>query len=465
MSLSTRPLPWPLVLFIVLTLPLGCMPAVEQRVQYPQSHAPEEVALPLQVVEDQIMELESALASGRLGDKSRDAAEDLLSEYRSLRAILLAGAPETRAGQETYRRSLRDLVRVQKRYISEDLAARGAHSALSHEYLEKRKAVLDDFYYENEQAVIEGVRQLEKRYGPDALTPEINRILALALAREGRMQEAVEAGNRAARDPGMGLDLVTLRSRLVEWEMGLGHRNSAMATYEKLLADMEEGKRSVERARRALSIKTAPDLKRAPQDGFARQKGVVPPPSDDVGMHIDDLIQREEFERAKILLIQKKLRTPEGPEREALERAFSRVEEAEKDAAGTPPAEGVQADAHGAEVLARARTLIAQEKYEEALAWLNISEGNLRMSAEARGLKGAAIEEIVIRERNRAAELFLIARSSSDPLAKRENLIKSRNILKSLIEKYPLTPSYKKIKDNIESVEAALRELEGGASR
>jgi outer membrane protein assembly factor BamD (BamD/ComL family) len=103
--------------------------------------------------------------------------------------------------------------------------------------------------------------------------------------------------------------------------------------------------------------------------------------------------------------------------------------------------------------------LIHDEKYEEALAQLEGVENARAVQAECEDLKRLAREGLINRERNRAAESFLLARNTKDPREKKELLLSSYKILKVLVDKYPASPLIEKVNDHIHKVREALAEL------
>jgi len=66
---------------------------------------------------------------------------------------------------------------------------------------------------------------------------------------------------------------------------------------------------------------------------------------------------------------------------------------------------------------------------------------------------------LISSERDRAAQIFLMARNTNDPQGKKELLISSRNILQSLVERYPTSNLIYKLKSNLKTVEAELGNL------
>ena len=106
-----------------------------------------------------------------------------------------------------------------------------------------------------------------------------------------------------------------------------------------------------------------------------------------------------------------------------------------------------------------ATALIEAEKYEEAMNILEKLEAQQQvLDEESKRLKDLAVEKIINRDRNRAAQLYLQAKNTQDPSKKRELLQSSLDILKKLVEKYPSSNLINRIKDHISIVEESLDE-------
>ncbi|MCJ7594612.1 MAG: hypothetical protein MUO52_07580, partial [Desulfobacterales bacterium] len=66
-------------------------------------------------------------------------------------------------------------------------------------------------------------------------------------------------------------------------------------------------------------------------------------------------------------------------------------------------------------------------------------------------------------ERNKAAKIFLMAKQTREPAKKQDLLRSSHEILKALVDKYPLSPLNQKIKDNMNRIEEELMKLKRGS--
>jgi hypothetical protein len=115
---------------------------------------------------------------------------------------------------------------------------------------------------------------------------------------------------------------------------------------------------------------------------------------------------------------------------------------------------------HEEDTLRRARELIEEERYEEAIKIIEGFEEGHGMTLETEQVKDLAIEEIIKRERNRAATSLLKARQTTDPIKKEELLLLSYNRLKALTEQYPTSSLVEKLNRDMETVKTELDKLE-----
>jgi hypothetical protein len=187
----------------------------------------------------------------------------------------------------------------------------------------------------------------------------------------------------------------------------------------------------------------------------------------------DQLVQKGDFERAKFILLQQRIRLEEGPQATLIDEAIKNVEAAEQkallqpkaDVAATEPAKDLQKDlqqeAQKQDSLKAASSLIRSEKYEEALLKLDELPAS---DPEVKELKNTAVEKLINRERNKAAQLFLAASKTKDPAKKEELLTSSYNILKAVADKYPSSPLTSKVQQHMNQVTRELAKVKKGES-
>jgi PBP1b-binding outer membrane lipoprotein LpoB len=454
---------WIVVILAWILLSAGC--ALETQ-RIPQKEGPPSSLLqppsppPLQLndLEQRIADLQTLLEGGQLSEADQALAQDLLGTYRSLEKAS-SSSPTDEELRNAAQLLFSSLVKLEDHYFKKIPADKAATLQTLALFSSKRKAIMDGYLAGDYQGVIDNCMDMKKVLGSDSLTPEIGLIFALSLGKRGLYQEALEVGKRISDELEPKPGFVQLQAKIVEWQLALGDRNGAIQSYEKLVDNMHEREDVLKTAELNLSGQGEPKalLKQEeplPQLSLTKEPGSV----QEVLKQVDALVQRDDFETAKLLLLRMRLRLQEGPDADLVDQAMKSVDLAEEKAREQKKTQtSPQQDA-----LVVAANLIEQERYEEAIAKLeSLQQGNV-LSPEAKHLEDMAVEKIVNRERNKAAKLFLMARNTQDPAKKEELLVSSYEILKTLIEKYPSTPLLRKINDNMKTIENELSKLKKG---
>lgn len=454
--LNDRRNPWALSFSITFSILIGCSQQVHQLPISKQISVSQGPLIPAETIEKQIRTLNQVIKSQRIDETEKEMVSDLLSAYESL-IPLQSGQLE----DAVYRGSLKTIIarlnQIMERYYANEHGNDSIFAEAIHRYTEKRSRIIDKFLYGDYQTVIDESIELEATFGTDALTPEIGIAFACALAKKGMLVEAIRIGNRMLRELAGKPDLIQLRASIIEWQLGLGNREKAMAGYEKLLDDLDERKVVFKKIQNTLiSVAEGRETLQNQAESGVDGNRSTSDSLDQIIKEIDNLIARQDYEKAKILLIRRKLRTQEGPDMEILEQAFRRAEEAERISYNQKsPTESTSEKNQ----LKMARSLIEREKYEEALEWLKTLKENDDTVPDYLDLKKRATDGLINYERNRAAKLFLLARNTTDSLKKKEYLLSAKTILKKLVDKFPLSKSIKKINSNIKSVDEELQKL------
>lgn len=447
------------LLFLVSTLIIqfGCIPQIQRETPTSPITKPAPV-ISLQELEKRSSSLKRLLDSGELDQVQRETASTLLEAYEKIHNVSM-NRQDPASTREVAEIIFDCLGKVEGKAVqkAQDIDMPG-RILLKH-YDERKKKIFDDYFYGNDQGVIDEVVDLEQAYGAPSLTPEIGLVFAVSLARKGMLKEALDVSERLlAKLEGMP-DQIYLRAKMIEWHLGLGNRVGALRTYEKLIDRMDERKSIFEEAQRTVFQNKEkgpveqPEGQAFPEEGA--NFGHLPVDSlDQLIDEVNRLIDRHDYHDAKLLIIRRKLRAQDDSETAILDKTFQRVEKAELSYQGqnislppTPPEK---------DPLELARILIEEEKFEQALEYINGLEEIESAAPQAEELRAYATERIIHRERYKAAELYLRAGKTEDEDKKREYLVLSYNILKNLIDKYPLSSLNKKINDNLKTVENEL---------
>jgi hypothetical protein len=453
--------------WITLSLPFlflitGCahemrrFPAAEEAAPPPRHDAPAP-RFPQQPEElkQRIEAVQAILRNPDLSIENRLLAQDLLRSYQAFeRASLRPLDEETRSVNQLL---LSSLMQLDERYFTGLLPEKQDGTRDMTLFSEKRKALLDRYLTGDYEGVVEKARELEDIFGPRSLTPDIGLVFAISLAKRGMVQEALRVGTGIIDDLERIPGDIEFRARTVEWQMALGDRKGAVRSYEKLVDRLHETEAFVKTAGGKMSeqgLKGAYEIKREDPRGLSELAGESHSLEEVLG-RVDALVQKNDFEAAKLLLLRLSIRLQGGAEAERIDRAMRAVETAEKKSWEQERADVSQKQ----EVLEIATGLIEQERYEEAIAQIETSTWGKEFGPEARQLQELAVEKIVNRQRNEAAKLFLMARNTQDPAKKEQLLIDSQNILKSLLDKYPSTPLKQTINGNIQRIEEELSKV------
>jgi hypothetical protein len=426
----------------------------------------------VEALDRRILYLSRVLETQDLSKSDRELAQDLLASYRGLKT-----ASQTGSLKQNYAPMMNMLLRNLEQ-LEDRTFAKPSAPALSSDGVRqltaKRKRILEAFSAGRDQAVIDEVLDLEKSFGPESITPDLSLVLALSLGKKGTYTTALSIGQDAAGQLDGKPDLLLLRSQMIEWQLALGNEREAKELYERLRFKLSEREALV----KALEQKIAPEGAKAPLPETVASR--ADPTKADLDRDLKEALAKAEgfvqigdFGRAKFLLFQQRIRFDEGPEAALIDEALRSVEAAEEKAQEQPRTEiaareppsaeqlqkELQREAERQDNLKLVLGLIRSEKYEEALAKLDQLPPT---DPEVKELKAMAVEKIINRERNKAAKLFLTARSTKDPAKKEELLNSSYAVLKAVAEKYPTSPLIPKVQDHMNQVTKELAKVKKG---
>ena len=403
--------------------------------------------------------LEGIVAKKDLSEEDRRIATDLLATYKLTKKL----APD-RLTKKEYQNLIHSLFKsltlMDERYFE------GKKTTLDYSrtvtlFVNKRDAIIDFYLQGDFKAVIRHSLELRETFGPDALTTEIGLLFALSLAKEGKLEQAIEIGEGIASELDQLPDIIQLRSRIAQWQLKLGRKEKAVHIYEKLTDNQDERMALIQnlngQINRALKtdksdIGGSPPAKPAPDDNVRQGEYGI----DQLLEEANSLVRKHEYREARVLLLKERLKMEEGPESEIIDRELARIEQREEEFEEQKRVR----DAYLKQTFDAAKRLIEEEKFEEAVSKLDEIKDAQDLSAESAALRERAVENHINRERNRAAEIFLAAKKTQN-LAKREELLKSSyEILKALIDKYPASPLNQKLKSHIVIVKKEIDRLQ-----
>jgi len=391
------------------------------------------------------------------GEQDRTARE-LLNGYRRILDALKAPSGNALRGQQQISSVLFErLVAMEERYFEEEPSALPSPTELRN--LNREKSRIRDAYLSGDhEDVVLACRRLEERYGAETLSTEIRLFLAVSLSKTGEISEAIRVGERALPELQGRAGRVDLHGRLVAWYLESERPEQAREHYERLVDAVYEDRRILDQAdRRLRPVQTAPEHL---ETAIPSPKASGEPSSEALDRlleRVDALVAQKAFRQAKLLLIRHRLRTPEGPQTEALDRAMDRLEREEQAYETAKRLEG-QEPTHLEQSLEQVHRLLESEKYEEAFQQLDRMEPPEGLSPELQILRDRAAAGIIGKKRDEAARAFLMAKNTTDPDQKREHLRTAYNLLKTLVDRFPTSPLLPKVQSNLETVREEMQQ-------
>lgn len=457
--------------FLILTG--ACQPVLQREpLRASQDLAPSPL-LSLETLDTRILYLNRLMETQDLSREDRELAHDLLASYKVLKTAAQSGSLKQNYAPMIHI-LLRNLEQLEDRYFT---TRKGKEEGLSSEGVReiglKRKKIIEAFSTGNDQAVIDGILQLEKDVGPECLTPDLTLLLAMSLGKKGTFTTALSIGEEVSRQLEGKPDLLQLRAQMIDWQLALGNEKEAKAIYERLKFKLAERDALAKGLEQRLTLETSKET--SPDSTASREEALKAETERELREALakaDEMVQKGDFGRAKFILFQQRIRFESGPETERIDDALKSVEAAEENAqqqgktevAAKEPSPGdsqteLRREEERQDSLRVALNLIRSDKYEEALLKLDELPAS---DPEVQELKNVAVEKIINRERNKAAKIFLAARSTKDPVKKEALLNSCYNVLKAVTEKYPSSPLIPKVQDHINQVTKELVKVKKG---
>jgi len=446
----------------VLAYASGCAAPPKRQVTVapkPDVRAQTAPLLSTHTIDKKISFLDGMLAKEDLSKEDRRIATDLLATYKLTRTL----APDRLTRQE-YQSLIRSLFRslnlMDERYFEGKKTTLDYSRAVTL-FVSKRDEIINLYLKGDFKSVIEHSLELQEIFGPDALTTEIGLLFALSLAKEGKLEQAIEIGEGIAGELDQLPDIIQLRSRIAQWQLKLGRKERAVYIYERLTDNQDERMALIQNLNR--QINWAKEYDKSDISGYS-----PPKPASDADVRqgeysidqvlneANSLVRKHAYSKAKILLLRERIKIEEGPESEIIDRELARIEQREEEFEEQKRIR----DAYLKQTLEAATRLIEEEKFEEAVNKLDEIKDAQDFTAESVALRERAVENHINQERNRAAELFLAAKKTKDPSKKKELLASSYDILKALIDKYPSSPLNQKLKSHLTIVEKEIDRLQ-----
>jgi hypothetical protein len=448
-----------LLILLLIVLIAGCaqFAAKEEKV----IPSPEPVSSLIsngQDLDRKITSLQERIRDNKVPVKDQAGARELLGIYRLLKAA--SNRPMDNAG---YRELINQVYERTSRLDSAFLPAQGKTSSPDIYAVSlfsiKQRDIVDAYLSGDQRGVINKVLALEKTFGSDALTPQVGLLFALSLAHEGLLEEAVDVGERVARELEQRPGLITLETRIAQWYSRLGRDDAAMLRYERLTDVMDDKMAMLAGLKKELTQSSGKRIQQPENSTTEKSKivigGTPNGPLQPLMKQVEEHIQSHDFDGARALLIEKQKTGLSASESETIDQALKSVAKSED----VFLSERVASLSREKKAQENIRGLMEDEKYDEVVSEIERLKLEGIQSDELRNLELEATEKLINRDRERAAALFLKAKQAESIEEKKNYLNMSRVLLQKLLYKFPASPLQEKIKSNLDSVDEALGKL------
>jgi len=448
---------WPVMIFFLLSACAHIFPQGRPVVVEPRPGTKTPHIRPDYGIDQKIQALTQMLEQGSLSESDKEIAKTLIVTYKSIKNA--SSYHFTEEEYDKFLHTLLDSLSIIHRYsFSTQTEKTGEYSGPISQVSKKRREIVDAYISGDFRGVINSSLEAKRVFGPNAITPEIALLFALALGKEGMREEAIAIGEGVVRELEVMPDPIQLRVSLAELQLEGGERDKALLTYEKLTDTLDEHGEILQSLNRKIatySMTGGPQPQ--PPHGRIDQRGTIQSEGNDdqLFQKVEKLIEENRFGEARDLLTSKRNEIQSGPGIEVIDKTLRALEVAEQKYLD----DKLSHIFRNKEALESARKLIEEENFEEAISRLDEVELKKGEGQEVTVLKKLAVERLINRERNRAAKLFLAARKAQDPVEKEKLLHSSYKILKRLIEEYQSSYLNIKLKSHIRAVEDELNKL------
>jgi hypothetical protein len=442
---------------------LGCTP--ETRVIHAPSK-PDVVApsqSPISVLDNNIAYLEEVLLQKELSDKDTETAEDLLSAYKMVRDYFL-GKGTDQDCDRVIRKLYETLVRLDRDCYLKQEKRKALCSETITVLSEAQETIRDKYFSGDYQGVIDDTTELKASFGLNAIPLDIRLLLAVSLAKRGRLEEAAAAGETALLEleerPDLAFILTHIKNVIRDKcfsgdyqgviddtiEMKTVFGSDAISVDIGFLLAVSLAKTGMKEEANILGSRLIREFEAKPDLAFLQSllvewqldlgnREMVLQIYRELRDHMDEIVK--EYQATDVT---------EGLFKDLVEQRIQRGKKARLH--------------HEKEALIRARELIDEERYEEAIRVINELRDDQDMTLEMKELRDLAIEKFINRERNRAAAYLLRGRQTTDPYRKKEFFLLAYNRLRTLTEQYPQSSLVETLNKDMKTVETELDKLE-----
>ncbi len=450
-----------IALLLFFAFVLGCVP--EPRIIHAPSK-PEVIApppSPVSVLDDNIAYLERILLEKQLSDEDTEMAGDLLSAYRMVRDYFLGKGTDPdydRVIQKLYE----TLARLDHDYFLKQEKGKPLYSETITVLSEEQDMIRNKYFSGDYQGVIADTIKLKNSFGPDAIPLDIRLLLAVSLAKRGRLEEAV-AGETILHELEERPDLAFILTHIKDMirdkcfsgdyqgviddtiELRAVFGPDAISVDIGFLLAVSLAEMGMKEEANILGSRLIHEFEARPDLAFLQSLLIewqldlgnrerVLQIYRELTNHMDKIMK--EYQAGDVT---------EGLFKDLVDQRIQREKEARL--------------GHEEEALILTRELIEGEQYKEAIKSINELRDDREMTLEMKELRDLAVEGYIKQERNRAATYLLRGRQTTDPVRKKEFFLLSYNRLRALTEQYPQSSLIETLNKDMETVETELDKL------
>ena len=388
-------------------------------------------------------------------------AEYLLKTYRAIEKSQkkLLGHKSYSRERKIYRKMIEELfqglTRLEEGYFKDRNKTLFAKEQFLKGYESEIREIEEYCMNKDHPNLIESYKRIKERYGEYPIPLNIKLCYAEALSHTDQVKEAIEVAEGLM--DGESLDSIDIQSNLIDWYLKVKDPEKALENFERLSSELDR-KMDMFLASRKKVLSPMYGESEKPIKGLLVDDIVEEDiePIGDKGKEVDiwegtqeDMVEEDSSgeikEEIQESLHERLKRANDIIDKERLEDAVKKTEEKER--------------------FLLAKRLIESGKEEEAIKELNKLRDGERYGQESREMIRRSIDEFARKKREEAAKLFFMAKKKTDPLEKKGLLLRSFELLKEVIKKYPTCSYSGKIVKNIEVVKEEILKIDPQSSQ
>jgi len=199
-----------------------------------------EPILSIDAINKKISILDDLLTNNKVQEKDRVIIANLISDYHRIKA-LSQGDQSQNDYKEIILTLFSNLSLLDENYfLSKGPDADEIYDRAASDLNIKKQSIFKKYIAKDYKSVISECNELENIFGKDSMMYDTGILLALSLAKDGRLSEAITTGDRVINEMEGRPDLIQLRAGLIQWRLDTGKKENAFKEYQKLIENMNE---------------------------------------------------------------------------------------------------------------------------------------------------------------------------------------------------------------------------------